>query len=128
MKAIVSALAVAVLGGLGFLVMALPTPAFALVTSTIIGWNFPNGTTLNNGLEILIFPLVVMGVFVALPLAFQRKGDFVVTMALLGMLVGSLFGLLTITLSGTGSNGVIPFGVAVETGLLFALWMWKGGG
>ena len=96
-------------------------------TTTVIGWNVPNGTTFNNGLEILLFPLIVMGLFVALPIALNRKGDFVVTMALLGMLVGSIFGTLTITLTGTGSTGVIPFGVIVASAILFVVWMWKGG-
>ena len=101
---------------------------FGLVTTTtVIGWNVPNGTTFNNGLEILLFPLITMGLFVALPMVLGRKGDFVVTMALLGMLVGSIFGMLTITLSGVGSTGVIPFGVTVTSAVLFGVWMWKGG-
>ena len=101
---------------------------FLVTTSTVIGWNVPSGTTFSNGLEVLVFPLVMMGLFVAIPIAFDRKGDFVVTMALLGMLVGSIFGMLTITLTGAGSTGVIPFGVLVTSGILFGVWMWRGGG
>lgn len=127
MRSLIISVAVVGMLATAFLLYSIP-PVLAVSTTTVIGWNVPSGTTFGNGLQTLIFPLIGMGLFVMFPLAFDRKGDFVVTMALLGMLVGSIFGMLTITLSGVGSTGVIPFGVLVVAAIQFVVWMWKGGG
>ncbi|MDE1824341.1 MAG: hypothetical protein KGH74_03510 [Candidatus Micrarchaeota archaeon] len=114
---------VSVIIALAFVLWFFSPPVLAVVTTTITGWNFPNATTFNNGLGALIFPMVGMGIFVSIPVLLDRKGDFVVTMALLGMVIGSVFGMLTLA----GSSGTVPFGILVTNALLFFIWVWKGG-
>ena len=104
----------------------LPETAYA-ATTTIIGWNFPNAATFGNGLMALILPIAGVGLFAGIPIALGTRGDFVVTMTLIGLTIGSVLGTLTTTLTGPSSSGLIPFGLIVESGLFLVLWMWKGG-
>lgn len=118
-------------GGIALMLLALllyalpdlPLTAYA-ATTTIIGWNFPNGTTFNNGMFGLILPLAGVGLFAGIPIALDYRGDFIVTMTLIGLLVGSLLGMLSMN---ANNPTLIPFGLVVEAGVFFGLWMWKGG-
>ena len=98
------------------------------LVTTIIGWNVPSSANFMNGIIALIIPLAGVGLFAGIPTAFGMRGDLVVTMALIGMTVGSVLGTLTLTLSGGGSTGSIPFALVMLSGTMLVLWLWRGQG
>jgi hypothetical protein len=93
------------------------------LTIILTGLNFPSGTTLGNATLPIVLPLFMGALFVAIPFALKRKGDFIVTALLFGVLMGGVLG----TLGSAGStNGFIPFGFTVVAGILLILWLWQG--
>ena len=94
------------------------------LVTTVVGWNAPNGTNFNNGLPAMLLIVAMIAVFSAIPLAFNYRGDTVITLALLGAVVGSALGMLTWNAS---NPTVVPFGMLVVSAICFALWLWHGG-
>ena len=93
-------------------------------TTTVTGWLIPDSAHFNNGIGALLFPLIGVGLFTSFPLILGYRGDLVVTMALVGLTIGSVMGMLSLTGS---SNSVIPFALPVVAGADLLLWLWKGG-
>ena len=124
-------LAIATLGlmGLAFLLEMGPALPKALATitttTTITGWNVPNGTTFQHGLVVLILPLATMGLFAGLPLIVDQRGSIVVLMALIGLTLGGIIGMMSLSAVATTD---ISFGFVVVSGLYLFLWLWKGQG
>lgn len=124
-------LAYATLGlmGLALLLEVGPSLPKALATitttTTLTGWNVPNGTTFGHGLVVLILPLATMGLFAGLPLMVDQRGPIVVLMALIGLTLGGIIGMMS--LSSVAATDV-SFGFVVVSGLYLFLWLWKGQG
>jgi hypothetical protein len=98
--------------------------AFATTTITITGWNVPSGTTFQHGLIVLILPMATMALFAGLPLMVEQRGPIVVTMGLIGLTIGSVIGMMSLTATGPTD---ISFGFVVVSSLFLILWLWKGG-
>ena len=105
--------------------LGLPRVVYAITTTTTVtGWLVPDSTHFNNGIGALLFPLVGIGLFTSFPLILGYRGDLVVTMALVGLTIGSIMGMLSLTGS---SNSVIPFALPVVAAADLLLWLWQGG-
>jgi len=102
------------------------TTTVATSTTTIIAWNAPDGKHYANGLGAMFFVLLGAGGFACLPIVFNRKGDFVVTM----MLVGAALGLIVATLpngqAASANSLIVPMGAIVMGASLLVLWIVKG--
>jgi hypothetical protein len=91
--------------------------------TTIIGWNAPSASTLGHGIIALILVLLGVVFFGLLALIFDYKGDFTITL----MLIGATAGLTLATLPSNGTNTLaVPFGSIVLGGFLLVVWLWKG--
>lgn len=93
------------------------------ITSTIIATNFPDVTHVGNAIIPLAVPLLFAAILSMFAMIAGRKGDFFVTLFLLGLFIGSIFGAL---IAPGNSHGQIPFAEIVVTGTVFILWLWQG--
>lgn len=116
-------LALMALAMLLYFVPRLPE-AIAATTTTVTGWNVPSGTTFQHGLVALVLPMATMSLFASLPMIVDQRGPIVVTMALIGLTLGSIIGMMSLTATGATD---ISFGFVVVSGLFLVLWLWKGG-
>jgi hypothetical protein len=125
-RSVLASIATLGLMTLAFLLYLMPwvPQAFATTTITITGWNVPSGTTFGHGLVVLLLPMATMALFAGLPLMVEQRGPIVVTMALIGLTIGSVIGMMSLTATGPTD---ISFGFVVVSGLSLILWLWKGG-
>jgi hypothetical protein len=93
------------------------------VTRTVIGWNVPDAPHFDNALILFLLPLFFFSLLGLLPLLFDYKGDFVVTLGLTGLLGGAVIG--TLAISDVPSISV-PFAIIGVGAVLLILWLWKG--
>ena len=126
MKGLLSGLAVGGIGVLAFLSVGLASPAFATTTTTIIGWLAPDGAHFNSGIPVLMWAMLGVALFTIVGRAMDLHGDVVVTLALLGLVLGSLMGMLSLGNSTIGNS--LPFALPVVAGADLVLWLWQGGG
>ncbi len=82
------------------------------------GLNWPGPTQLDYALVPLILPLIGAGLFAMFFLQFRGKGDFFVTLFLLGLTIGSILSVLMNT---------APFTFAIFPSVMFVLWLVYGG-
>ena len=101
----------------------LAAPVYAVTTITVIGWLTPDSVHFANSMILIIFPLIGVIFFEMILMMFDRKGDAAVHAAFIGLLAGSIAGDLTI--SNASNNGLIPFGMVVTAGILWALYWWN---
>lgn len=125
MNKYLQALATIGLMSLGFLLYLGPKIpyAYALTTTTVIGWNFPNGTTLGNGIIAFIVPIIITGLFVGLPVGIGLKGGSVTFMIKLSLLMGCLITMLSLNAS---NNNLMPIALPIVAGIFFISYLWKG--
>ena len=88
-------------------------------THTAIGWNVPDATHLNYGLIPIVFPLFLGVIFAMVPIMFNRRGDFIVTLFLFGLVAGGAMGLL--------ASGLVPIVQEALFVVILAIWFWAGG-
>ena len=128
MKRLISILASVAFVAFGLAIAMLgeiPTAFGTTSTSTITGWNVPDMTHLTYSLFPLILPLGMAAFFVSFAMYFKTKGDFVVTLLLIGLSIGSTFGMLGS--GGPGSSTAnIPIAQTILTWFITALWIWQG--
>jgi hypothetical protein len=126
-----SALAVLVLifAGISFVLVPTARVAYASTTTlgmiySITGWLVPDAAHFNAGIPVLIFCLLGMA-FVAMMGRIVGLERNTPTLALLGLLIGSMIGLLS--LGNSTSGNFTPFAVPIMAGADLALYVWMGG-
>lgn len=116
----------------GVLVFLTPVGRAAAFTSTTFasftyyGYNFPTATQLSAGIFPIIIPMILAGLFSIFYVAFRNKGDFVVTLVLLGLSIGCLWDMLSTGAPLLSATGTIPLAVSVSMWLITGLWIYQG--
>lgn len=106
-----------------FFLYFVPPPAFGVVTTTsVIGLAFPNATTLGDALIPFILPIIIMGFFVWLTRATGMVGETGSLVLKLGLFVGCLLGMLSLT---TSAPVQITIGFAMVPAVYLVTYLWK---
>jgi hypothetical protein len=119
-----SAVAVLALMVAGASFILVPTSKVAYATFTVTGWLVPDAAHFNAGIPVLIFCLLGMS-FVAMMGRIVGLEKNTPTLALLGLFIGSMIGLLS--LGNSTSGNFTPFAVPIMAGADLALYIWMGG-
>ncbi len=112
---------------LAFLLYLSPAVVRAITTTvtsdaTVTGQNAPNATNLGHGVFAILLPLSCATLFSLLGFALGQRGNSIVTLILIGNLIGNIFGMLTFQ----GVNPTsIPFALVVLSILWLGLWLWR---
>lgn len=124
MRRIIPPLATLALMALAFLIYLPATSKIAYAaTTTIIGWNFPNGTTLGQGIGAFIIPIIVTGLFVGLPVGIGMRGSAVTLMMKLALLIGTLVAMLSLNAS---PSNLEPIAFPIVAAVYLVTYLWKG--
>jgi hypothetical protein len=97
--------------------------AVALTTVTVTGYAIPNSAGLGYGILIFLIPIVVMGLLVGLTTQIGIQGDMQSFVMKLGLLIGCIFGMLSIS---STAPTVIPFAFPIVAAVYFITYLWKG--
>ena len=133
MKGLLSALAVLALGVMALIFVSGGMPAvlasttsFGASTTSVTGFLAPDGAHFNVGVSVLVWALLGVGLFTIMARVLDLHGDVIVTLALVGLVFGSLFGMLSLGNSTVGNS--LPFALPVVAGVDLILWLWQGSG
>ena len=115
---------VCIIGGMGVLSAFAPSAVMALTTTTttIIGQNVPSASKIGNGVVAFILPIVVMGFVVGLANVLGNKGESNSILIKLGLMVGALLGMMSLTPTLANS---IPFALPLVAGVYLITYLWK---
>jgi hypothetical protein len=111
------------IAGISFVLVPTARVAYA-TTYSITGWLVPDAAHFNAGIPVLIFCLLGMA-FVAMLGRIVGLNRNTPTLALLGLLIGSMIGLLSLGNSTAGN--FTPFALPIMAGADLALYVWMGG-
>ena len=116
---------------LGFVLYAPSIPeAFAsstisggvTVTSSIIGYAIPNAAGLSAALIPFLLPIVTCGLLIGLTGALKLEGDMQSFVMKLGLLIGCLLGMLSLTFT---PADLVPFAFPFIAAVYFITYLWK---
>jgi hypothetical protein len=103
-------------------ILAVPMPSVHAVTVTITGWLVPDTAHLNYGLVPILMSLGGAAALTLVPLTFKVRGDTIVYLSLIGLLLGSIGADLT---NGSTVSQTVPFALILIPGVLLFLWWYS---
>lgn len=121
--------------GAGFVLYLIPTlpeafagtttstfATFTTSTQSIIGYAIPNAAGLSAALIPFLLPIIVCGLLIGLTGALKLEGDMQSFVMKLGLLIGCLLGMLSLTFT---PADLVPFAFPFIAAVYFITYLWK---